>query len=440
MKTEMKVLLYLKKNEQTAGGLCPLMGKITVRGESNSTVQFACKIQVDAELWNARSQRCMGKSHVATTTNREIESLLVLLHTRFSELKDVRNFVTATDVKNVFQGIAAAQETLLKLFREHNDEYALRVGVNRAAGTYYHYKNVYRLVSQFIKFRYKVSDVTLKSLDCTFIENFDYYLRVDQRQKPNTIRGNMNCLKSVVYSAIHKGYLTVHPFSDFKVVKPEKKQLHLTSDEFSRLMNTTFDTPNRNFTRDMFLFSAFTGICYCDMRNLTEANVTKDRDGKLWIETHRQKTGTPENVMLLDIAVKIMEKYKGMAEGGKLFPMLSKESYNMHLKIMAKQCGIKRNLSYHMARHTFASLVCLSQGIPIETLSRAMGHKNITTTQRYAKVTTEKIDKDVTALHGNIEEKYSLDGIDAPPSRIFKDLTNRKVRPSWKQRQIMEEL
>lgn len=197
-------------------------------------------------------------------------------------------------------------------------------------------------------------------------------------------------------------------------------------------MNTTFDTPNRNFTRDMFVFSAMTGFCYCDMCKLTESDVRKDNDGNLWIETHRQKTGTPENVMLLDIAIKIMEKYKGLAEGGKLFPMLHNTSINPHLKKMAKQCGIERNLTFHMARHTFGSQVCLSQGVPIETVSQAMGHKNISTTQRYAKVTNEKIDRDVTALHLNIAEKYALKGIDAPPSTILKDMSKRKVRPSKK--------
>ena len=193
-------------------------------------------------------------------------------------------------------------------------------------------------------------------------------------------------------------------------------------------MATTFDTPNRNFTRDMFLFSVFTGICYCDMRNLTEKNVVQDYEGNLWIETRRQKTGTPENVRLLDIAVKIMEKYRGMAPDGKLFPMLTKESMNIHLKKMAVQCGIDRNLSFHMARHSFASQVCLSLGVPIETVSKAMGHRNISTTQRYAKVTNEKVDHDVTALSHNITGKYTLSDIELPPSTILKDMSLREQR------------
>lgn len=156
--------------------------------------------------------------------------------------------------------------------------------------------------------------------------------------------------------------------------------------------------------------------------------MVQDYEGNLWIETRRQKTGTPENVRLLDIAVKIMEKYRGMAPDGKLFPMLTKESMNIHLKKMAVQCGIDRNLSFHMARHSFASQVCLSLGVPIETVSKAMGHRNISTTQRYAKVTNEKVDHDVTALSHNITGKYTLSGIELPPSTILKDMSLREQR------------
>lgn len=155
--------------------------------------------------------------------------------------------------------------------------------------------------------------------------------------------------------------------------------------------------------------------------------MVQDYEGNLWIETRRQKTGTPENVRLLDIAVKSW-KYRGMAPEGKLFPMLTKESMNIHLKKMAVQCGIDRNLSFHMARHSFASQVCLSLGVPIETVSKAMGHRNISTTQRYAKVTNEKVDHDVTALSHNITGKYTLSGIELPPSTILKDMSLREQR------------
>jgi integrase len=432
MKTEMKVLLYLKRNEQNEDGLCPLMGKITLRGKQNSSAQFGCKIKVNPGIWNSTSQRCTGKSRIAIKTNKEIESLLLLLRQRFNELYDMGESFSALDVKNAFQGIASAQATILKIFEEHNDEFALRVGVNRSESSHYHYWNTCRKLSEFIRFKYKVSDIPVKSLDFMFIESFDSYLRVERKYKPVTILGHIKLLKSIIRIAIYRDILSTDPFAGFTPQIPEKKQLYLTEEELSKLMNTTFDTPNRNFTRDMFLFSVFTGICYCDMRNLTESNLVKDNEGRLWIEARRKKTGTPENVLLLDIPIKLIEKYKGMAPDGKLFPMLTKESLNRHLKKIAVQCGMTRNLSFHAARHTFGSQICLSQGVPIETVSKAMGHKNISTTQRYAKVTHEKIDRDVTVLHANISNKYSLQGIDTPPSTILKDMSRRKTRPSRK--------
>lgn len=173
---------------------------------------------------------------------------------------------------------------------------------------------------------------------------------------------------------------------------------------------------------------------------LTEKNLVKAEDGSLWIHTERQKTGTPECIRLMEIPLAILEKYKGMDTGGRLLPMLTKESMNIHLKKMAVMCGINRPISFHQARHTFGSIICLSQGIPIETVSKIMGHKHIKTTQRYAKVTQDKIDRDVDRLNDAIGDKFSLFGIDAAPSTIRKDNTRRRVNPSWKQRAIVKQM
>ena len=419
MKTEIKVLLYLKRNGQGKDGLCPLMGRIMVKGAVNSVTQFGCKIKVDPKLWNATSQRCTGKSRMAVTTNREIDRMLLLLQRRYNELAEISDDITAAQIRDAFQGMAEKQVTLMGLFRENNEEYALRVGVNRAPNTLYLYKNTYRLVEGFLKERYKVSDIPFKALDESFIEAFELYLRIDRKFQTGTSIGHVQRLKHIAQIAVNRAVVPFSPFKDFSPMKPGQKQMYLTREELDKLMGTTFDTPNRNFTRDMFLFSVFTGICYCDMRNLTEKNVVRDYEGNLWIETRRQKTGTPENVRLLDIAVKIMEKYRGMAPEGKLFPMLTKESMNIHLKKMAVQCGIDRNLSFHMARHTYATEICLSNGVPIETISRMMGHSNIRTTQIYAEITNQKVRKDFGILSEKTRDRYSLPE-DNMPSRVYR--------------------
>lgn len=432
METEFKVLLYLKRKGTLTDESCPLMGRITVKGKTNSVAHFACKFKVHSGLWNAASQRCAGKSKEAVRTNREIAKMMLLLHRRYEELRDRKACMTAEEIKNAFQGIATAQATLLGLFREHNEEYALRVGINRKADSLYQYRNTYRHVAEYVVAEYKVSDLPVKSLSESFIESFELYLRIDKEMQAGTSIGHIQRLKRIVQTAVYRGLLPFNPFKDFKPQKPEQRQLYLTREELEKLIATTFDTPNRNFTRDLFLFSAFTGICYCDMCNLTESNIVKAEDGSLWIETKRQKTGTPENVRLLDIAIAVIDKYRGLAPEGKLFPMLLNTSINPHLKKIAKQCGIDRNLTFHMARHTFASVVCISQGVPLETVSKVMGHRDIATTQRYAKTTREKINRDMTALHLSIGNKFVLQGIDSAPSPILKDMSGRKRRSNKK--------
>ena len=165
MKTEIKVLLYLKRNGQGKDGHCPLMGRIMVKGTVNSVTQLGCKIKVDPKLWNATSQRCTGKSRMAVTTNREIDGMLLLLQKRYNELVEISDDITAAQIRDAFQGMAEKQVTLMGLFRENNEEYALRVGVNRALNTLYQYKNTYRFMEKFLKEKYKVSDIPFNALD-----------------------------------------------------------------------------------------------------------------------------------------------------------------------------------------------------------------------------------------------------------------------------------
>ena len=427
MKTEMKVLLYLKKAGQNKCGFCPVMGKITVQGQTKTIAQFSCKIEVNPNLWNSTAQRCIGKSKEAASINREIESLLLLIRSHFEEIEGRSQTVSANDVKNAFQGISTQQESLLKVFHEHNDEFAQRIGIDRMDGTLNNYRYTCRLVSLFIKYKYKVSDVPLKALDLLFIESFDTYLRVQEKQMISSVLGNIIRLKTIVIRAFNQGLLPSNPFAEFRPEIPKSKPRYLNSDEFSRIMNVKFSNAKLNFARDMFLFAAFTGLSYCDVCRLTESELKRDSDGNLWIETSRQKTGIPENVMLMESAIRLIEKYKGTGENGKMFSMITNSEINALLKKVAAQCGINRPLTYHQSRHTFASLICLQNGVPIESVSKALGHKNIQTTQQYAMVTHEKIDKDVNRLNERIADKYTLQGIEAPPSTILRGKRELKI-------------
>jgi integrase len=208
--------------------------------------------------------------------------------------------------------------------------------------------------------------------------------------------------------AIHEGIISRDPFDGYTPERPKAEQKYLTRAELHKIMTTPLDHPNRYLTRDMFLFSCFTGLAFRDMCNLTQKNLVRADDGVLWITTSRQKTGTPCQIPLLELPLQIIEKYKGLTKDGKLLLMLSCGRLNINLKKIAKLCGIDKRLIFHMGRHTYASEITLSQGVPIESVSRMLGHRDLRSTQIYAKITNDKINEDMKALETRMKNKYQL--------------------------------
>lgn len=305
-------------------------------------------------------------------------------------------------------GIGRKKDTLLSLFVEHNEEYAQKVGVNRTEETYSHYVVVYNHVRQFLQTHHHMEDIALKQLTHSFIEQFDFYLRTEKRHSANTIGGYTILLKKIIRRAINQGTLLRDPFADYRPEQPPQKCRHMTADELERLMATRIASKSLCHTRDMFVFATFTGISYADLCNLSISNISKSSNGTMWIHFKRQKTGSECHVRLLDIPKQIIEKYKPERKGDKIFNMVGYSSTAANLKKVAKLCGIARNITFHMARHNFGTLITLSQGVPLETVSRMMGHLGIKTTQLYAKLTNQKVNEDMNLLSGNLADKFKI--------------------------------
>lgn len=405
MKEELKVLFYLKKNQSKTNGLCPVMGRISL---GRTMAQFSAKLEADASKWNAKAGRMDGKSHHALDVNRKIDKINLSINRHYRELQQNKGWVTAEEVKNAFQGIASVQETLMKMFAEHNKTYRKRVGIDREETTYKKYCNAYRHLSEFLWKKYHVQDMSFKQLNFAFIEAFDFYLRIELKMKPNTVLRNIVPLRKIVRIAVNKGYIHADPFAEYKSVRGKSVHRYLTNEELKKIMSTDFHTYFRNLTRDMFIFSAFTGMAYSDIKKLTVKELVTTDDGNLWIVSARKKTGTISRIRLLDVAVKIIRKYEKERTGDKVFPLLKYTTADINLKRIAEICGIQRNVSFHMGRHSFASSVCLSQGVPIETVSRMLGHRDIHTTQIYATVSMQKINSDMKSLSKRLEGKFSL--------------------------------
>lgn len=241
-------------------------------------------------------------------------------------------------------------------------------------------------------------------MNLTFINDFEYFLRTEKKCRTNTVWGYMIVLKHIVAIARNDGRLPFNPFAGY-INSPESVDRgYLTKSEIQTLMDTPMKNTYHELVRDLFIFSVFTGLAYSDVKNLITDNLQTFFDGNLWIITRRKKTNTESNIRLLDVPQKIIEKYRGLTKDNKVFPMPSNTTCNKILKEIGRQCGFKTRLSTHVARHTNATTVLLSNGVPIETVSRLLGHTNIKTTQLYAKITAQKISQDMETLSHKLED------------------------------------
>ena len=400
----LKVSFYLKK-KNVRNGLCPVMGRIAI---GLDMVQFSCKLEASLELWDAHAGRVSGKSHHARAVNREIDKINVAVNARYREMVSIRGWATAEEVKNTFQGTALSQETILKVFREHNEAFEKRVGVNRQKNTYLNYVYGYVTLERFIRKKYLVSDLSFRQLDYSFIENYDFYLRIDCRMTPYSVAQKMVYPRKMVKIAINKGIINHDLFAGYIVGRPKPSQKYVPKEDLEKLMKKSLNNSALNVIRDMFIFACYTGLSYIDLYNLTCQQVVKGDDGFLWLNISRRKTDVSSRVPLLNVSLQLIEKYRGTASGEKVFPMKDCAYMNVQLKKIAKLCGIERRLTFHMSRHTFATEICLSQGVPIETVSRMMGHKRLNTTQIYAKVTHNKVNEEMEVLSEKLKDKYML--------------------------------
>ena len=398
------VLFYVNRDKVKQNGLCPVIGRITI---DTKVAQFSTKTDVDSILWDTKAGRAIGKSNQSILVNRAIDRLTQEINKFYAELVNKQGYVTAELVKNALYGIGRKQELLLKLFNEHNQEFKLRVGVNRVKDTYSSYLRSYGHLFNFIRQKYGMEDIALDKLNLNFIDAYDFYLRVNRQMQQSTILGHLIILKKMIRRAVHQGILNRDPFVNYIAEQPEKQRRHLKSEEIDKIMQIHIESKKVCHTRDMFIFCCFTGLAYSDIRNLSQRNITTQLDGSLWISIKRQKTKGECNIRLLDIPKQIIDKYQNDRKSDKIFNMISLNCICKNLEKIAVLCGIE-HITFHLARHNFGTHITLSQGVPIETVSRMMGHRSIATTQIYAKITNKKVNEDMKLLSERITDKYAV--------------------------------
>lgn len=402
MKSTFKILFYVRKNYVNKNGTAGIMIRITLDGEIS---QFSSKLEVDPTLWDTKNAKVVGKTMQANKLNALLDNMKASLMNHYRTIEEYEACVTAEKVRNSFLGLVTKQQSLLEVFKQHNDDARTLVGISKTAATMQKYDVTYKRVENFMKYKYNISDIALKEINYNFIKDFENYLMTICSCNSNTTAKFIQFFRRIIIIAKNNGWIHADPFANYTIKLKRVDRGYLNEQEIDAIMAKEFVSERLGQVRDIFVFSIYTGLAYIDVKNLTEENIRQGFDGNLWVMTKRQKTDIAVNVPLLDIPKNILSKYKGKLPKGVLLPVLSNQKTNSYLKEIGDVCGINKNLTFHLARHTFATTTTLAKGVPIETVSKMLGHTNIQTTQIYARITNSKISNDMADLALKINDR-----------------------------------
>lgn len=399
------VVFYLKKYKATADGKAPLYVRITVDGKR---ADISVRQNVDPALWDARKGVARGAKNEARNLNVMLERIRTTIINSYHEMILQKRPVNAEILKNIFLGSENKEYTLSKIIAYHNTTMKEVL----AWGTLKNYFTTQKYLYKFLRERHKLSDIYLSSLTYKFITDFEHFLRtykpVDHKKplKNNGVMKHIERFRKMINMAVRLEWIEKDPFARYKQHFEKVERGFLTKEELACIEQKEFDIERLQMVQDLFVFSCYTGLCYMDVMQLKPFNVVIGSDGEYWINTTRQKTSEPVKIPMFKKAVNIIDKYRHDRRAtakGTLFPNVTNQIMNNYLKEIANSCGIKKRLTFHIARHTFATTIALSNGMPIESVSKMLGHTSISTTQIYAKVVEKKLGEDMRDLRRKLE-------------------------------------
>lgn len=399
------VFVYRKLNLEN--GNIRLYARVTIDGKR---AEFSFNRELAVSLWDEKRKRGKGFSKYVISLNKYLDQVFPGLHEAHRQLLEEDKTITSALVKARYLGEDEEEgKTLLDLITYHNST----MHTSLKPGTMKNYFITERCIIRFLKDEYDLEDIALKKLDYRFIVDFEQYVR---QYRPTTRTGcgnngamkHMERLKKMSRLAVRLDWVGKDPFVNFKLKFKKTERQFLTERELQLIEETQFKNPTHEKIKDLFVFACYTGLSYIDVKELKASHLVKGLDGGDWLYTKRKKTDEPLKIPLLPKAREIIEKYKenpNIKAKERLLPIYSNHMVNRALKDIAQACGIHKNMTFHVARHTFATAITLSNGVPIETVSKLLGHSKLSTTQIYARVVEKKIGEDMHNLMATMKLK-----------------------------------
>jgi len=382
----------------TRDKLAPIYIRITVNGQR---IDQSIQRYVEVTRWWAAAGRVRGNSVEARQMNVYLDTLSSKVLKLEREMVQDGQVITVESFREKWMGIQHRPRMLMEIFQQHNDQLAALIGKEFSPATLERYNTSRDHTKAFLQWKYRIDDIDIKRLNYEFVCDYEFWLKTQRNCNHNTAIKYISNFRKIINICIRRGWLQKDPFLGFKMTKHEVERDFLTEDELQTIASKDFGTERLHHVRDIFVFSCFTGLAYADVQKLKRSEVARGIDGDYWIFTSRQKTETASRIPLLPTAVDILEKYKDYpvcVNSGKALPVLSNQKMNAYLKEIADVCKIHKSLTFHIARHTFATTVTLSNGVPMESVSKMLGHKNLKTTQHYAKILDRKVSDDMKVL------------------------------------------
>lgn len=404
MKAKITLHIYAKTTKANAAGQLPIYIRLTVDGQR---FEFSSKKFIEKSKWSPELSKLKGNSEEARTLNNYLDLMKSKVFDVQMELIHKNEELSLENFKSRILGTHQRERMIIPIYQNHNDKIEELIGNGYAYGTLERFKISLKHLQEFILWKYNVSDISINKIDYAFVTEFEFYLRSIKKCNNNTSVKYVRNFRKIIKICLDNDWLDKNPCSRYEGKMKEVERDFLTEEELNRIYNKRFSSERLTLVKDIFIFSCYTGLAYIDVKGLKKDHIAIGIDGEKWIFKNRQKTDTKSKIPVLPIAQEIIQKYANhprCLNEDAILPILTNQKMNSYLKEVGDLCDISKEITFHMARHTFATSVTLTNGVPIETVSKMLGHKNIQTTQHYAKILDKKVSEDMKILR----DKFSF--------------------------------